>query len=429
MGSPPIIAVISALATDHQVRTYRLPDPGESLIASGLFIRCGGKGANTCVAAARLSRKNPAKKSNQKPATLANELPNSKSNTADDASIEGTLPPEITGLSTSSVDVPLQVRMVGAVGYDDRRGGIDMRGMDLINQLRENGVDTTGVRAAHGKQTGLCTGIVDTETGENRLLITPGANLHLQPNDFLTLESLAGGYRPDLVVCNLVIPRETTEQILETASSNGISTLLNPSPAQYLLRPVYRMVSHLILNETEAAMMTDMPVEEVDNIDGCAKATDKFLKMGVGNVVITLGAKGAYYSNVIGQGSFVEAEKDVNVVDATGAGYEFSLASFSIFLVHCLARFSLRYSCRFSPFSSLFIVPPLALSFFYSFLKFFAHHEDMSQRYFHRCVCCTIRKTKACRALGYQESCRIWMQSVKLDYSVSWCSRINPVVR
>ena len=333
MGFPPIISVISALATDHQVRTHRLPDPGESLIASGLFIRCGGKGANTCVAAARLSRKNPAKKSNQETATVVNELPNSNSNTASGANIERTLPPEIAASSTSHGDVPLQVRMIGAVGYDEKRGGMDARGMDLINQLLENGVDTTGVQTAHDKQTGLCTGIVDTETGENRLLITPGANRHLQPDDFLTLESLAGGYRPDLVVCNLVIPRETTEQILETASSNGISTLLNPSPAQYLLRPVYRMISHLILNETEAAMMTDMPVEELDDIDGCARAAEKFLKMGVQNVVITLGAKGAYYSNVIGQGGHVEGEKDVNVVDTTGAGYEISACVFSPLLL------------------------------------------------------------------------------------------------
>ena len=320
MSSPPIIAVISSLATGHQVRTHQFPEQGQSQIASGLFIRCGGKGANTCVAAARLSRKKPVKNSDQETAAAVNGLPNSESNTAGDANIDRTLQPEAATLSTSHGDVPVQVRMTGAVGYDDRRGEIDTQGMDLINQLKENGVDTAGVQIAHGKQTGLCTGIVVTETGESTLLINPGANLHLQPDDFLTLESLAGGYRPDLVVCNLVIPRKTTEQILETASSNGISTLLNLSPAQYLLQPVYKMISHLILNETEAAMMTGMLVNELNDIEGWARATDKFLHLGVKNVVITLGAKCAYYSNVIGQRGYMEAEKDVNVVDATGAG-------------------------------------------------------------------------------------------------------------
>ena len=181
-------------------------------------------------------------------------------------------------------------------------------------------MDTSGVVTAADKQTGLCIGIIDLESGENRLLITPGANLHLRPDDFLSLDSLAGGYRPDIVVCNLVIARDTTEQVLETAHDNGVSTLLNPSPVQYLLRHVYRKVDHLIVNETEAAMLTDQSVEDLTNLEGCAAVTDKFLNMGVKNVVVTLGANGAYYSNRIGYGAHVEAEKNIDVKDATGAG-------------------------------------------------------------------------------------------------------------
>ena len=257
-----------------------------------------GKGANTSVAAARLSRKNPRKTLSD--ATLTN------GSSSGEVSID-------SATKNDALSNNIQVRMIGSVGNDGR-------GIPLINNLEQNGVDTSGVQTAYGKDTGLCIAIVDTETGENRLLITPGANRHLRPEDFLTLESLAAGYRPDIVITNLVIPRETTEQILETASSNGISTLLNPSPAQYLLRPVYRMVSHLIVNETEAAMLTDRPVEELDDAEGWASVTDKFLQMGVKNVVVTLGAKGAYYSNTIGHGGFVEAEKGIKVLDVTGAG-------------------------------------------------------------------------------------------------------------
>lgn len=59
MTSHPIIAVIGSLSTDQIVTTHHLPDSGETLHASGLHVRCGGKGANTSVEAYRLSHKNP----------------------------------------------------------------------------------------------------------------------------------------------------------------------------------------------------------------------------------------------------------------------------------------------------------------------------------------------------------------------------------
>lgn len=217
--------------------------------------------------------------------------------------------------------------MIGAVGHDEERGGMDTRGLEIVNQLQKSGVDTSGVRVAPGKLTGLCTWIMDTETGENRLVVAPGANLHLQPNDFLTPGSLAGGYRPDLVVCHLTIPTETTKQILKTARSNGISTLLNPSPARDLPDSVYENVSHLIVNGTEAAILAGMRSEELSDIEGWREAADVFLDKGVENVVLTLGSKGAFYSNLDNDGH-VKAEKDVNVVDVTGAGYVYPSCSF-----------------------------------------------------------------------------------------------------
>lgn len=93
---------------------------------------------------------------------------------------------------------------------------------------------------------GLCIGIIETDTGENRLLLIPGASHSLRPDVFRILESLSGGFKPDLLISQLVIPRDTVEQILETATAHGINTLLNPLPAQYLLRPVYGMITHLV---------------------------------------------------------------------------------------------------------------------------------------------------------------------------------------
>ena len=97
---------------------------------------------------------------------------------------------------------PVQVRLIGAVGGD---GGGD----PLLRNLKENGVDVSGVQEARGQNTGLCIAIIDTETRDNRLFITPGANLRLRPEAFKTLDSLAGGAPPDLIICNLVIARDT----------------------------------------------------------------------------------------------------------------------------------------------------------------------------------------------------------------------------
>jgi ribokinase len=270
MDPQPITAIIGSLSTDQIVITHRLPDYGESLTASSFHVRCGGKGANTSVAAYRLSHKKP-------------RSPNTETTV-----INGVLNEDI------------QVRLIGAIGNDGR-------GIPLINKLKQNGVDASGVRTVEGVDTGLCIGIIESDTGENRLLLIPGANRSLRPNDFCTLESLAGGFMPDLVICQLVIARDTVEKILETATAHGINTLLNPSPAQYLLRPVYRMITHLVVNETEAALLTDRPVEDLNDAAGWASVTNNFLQMGVKNVVVTLGAKGAYYSNRTGDGGYVEA--------------------------------------------------------------------------------------------------------------------------
>ena len=68
-------------------------------------------------------------------------------------------------------------------------------------------------------------------------------------------------------------------------------------------------------------MLADMDVDKMTDETEYGKVTDEFLKRGIPNVVVTLGAKGAYYSTEIGKGGYVEAEKDVKIKDTTGAGY------------------------------------------------------------------------------------------------------------
>ena len=108
-------------------------------------------------------------------------------------------------------------------------------------------------------------------------------------------------------------------QVLAKAREEGVDAILNPSPAAYLENPVYRSVMHLILNETEAAVLSRRGSFGQKMSTSYAKTAEHFLRLGVQNVVITLGAKSAYYSTDHESG-LLEAEQGVKVAGATEAG-------------------------------------------------------------------------------------------------------------
>lgn len=207
--------------------------------------------------------------------------------------------------------------MVGAVGADEF-------GPALNRGMKEDGIDTSGVKVVKGQTTGVAVILVEESSGENRILLNPGANHTLQPKDFETKESL-GSPLPDLVVMQLEIPLPTVLQILKTAKEEGVDVLLNPAPAVKLPEEVYGAITHLIVNESEAAILTGRSVEDVEKegFDWDVVAKD-FLGRGVKNIVVTLGAKGAFFASTgKGEGKYVKAEKVEKVVDTTAAGDTF----------------------------------------------------------------------------------------------------------
>lgn len=209
--------------------------------------------------------------------------------------------------------------MTGALGDDSLALG-------LRKAMKDNGVDISSVRSVKDKPTGVGVVLVETMVQENRILFNPGANHDLQPAEFETLDSLNGGCdggtpsKPDLLISQMELRKETVVQVLRTASENGVTTLLNPAPARALELAIYKMVSHLVVNETEAAMLADIDVATITDETEYGHVTDFFLRKGVPNVVVTLGPKGAYYSTEPGKGGLVAAEKVTNVIDTTGAG-------------------------------------------------------------------------------------------------------------
>lgn len=268
----------------------RMPNIGESIVASSLFTFPGGKGANMAIATCRACHFRP----------LTNKPQGVNGNVAVDLDDRNNI----------------RVFMNGAVGDDGF-------GTTLKMKLEENGVDTSGLLIVKGESTGTCVVLVEESSGDNRLLAYQGANMMWEPHESRLVECLAGGAKPDLVITHLGIQQEKVKRVLETASRSGIDTLLNPSPPEPLDGNMYKYLTHLIMNETEAAMLSGISVEELNTLAAWDDGAQYFLRQGVKNVVITLADKGAYYATNTGEKNLVYAEKNVNIVDVTGAGDTF----------------------------------------------------------------------------------------------------------
>ena len=262
MGQP-LITVIGSLNKDLVIRTSRVPEAGETITSESFATGSGGKGANQAVACARLSKK--------------------------DVQADGIV----------------AVRMVGAVGDDSF-------GHDLINGLRQDGINTDGVQLIGNIATGVSTIIVDENTGENRILFSPGANYSLS-SEHMQQELLA--HRPRLLVLQLEIARSRVLEALRLAKEHGIDVLLNPAPALELPEEVYPAITHLVMNETEASMLSGISGSD------WGRVTRKFHDLGVEDVIITLGGDGVFYATG-GQTGQISAET-VKVVDTTAAGDTF----------------------------------------------------------------------------------------------------------
>lgn len=203
------------------------------------------------------------------------------------------------------------MEMVGAVGDD-------AFGQTMLSDLRGYGVNIEGVQVKKGKKTGVAVIIVEEETGENRILLSAEANHTLLPGDFMELPAPL----PSLLILQLEIPIQTVIQILKTAKRQGVEVLLNPAPAVPIPEEAYESVTHLVINETEAAILSGCQEDGLVEEKGLLLVAEKFQKLGSKNVLITLGGRGVFYLGSEGKSGLIPAKK-AKVVDTTAAGDTF----------------------------------------------------------------------------------------------------------
>jgi ribokinase len=256
------ITVVGSLMVDHIFFINRLPDIGETYPADKYQKAPGGKDANAAIATYRTCH-----------AKAQLETP-----------------------SDAVPDFDIKVRMVGAVGKD-------AEGAYMLKALRENRIDIEGVREVEDDNTGMMFVMVQKvdDSMDNRLISTIGANGALKPDDFATEKHLSKSTKSDLIITQLELERGTVERILETAGKAGIDVLLNAAPAITIKLDLYQYVTHLVVNETEAAILSGLEPEEVCK-ETWEQIAQDFLAEGLKNVVITLGAGGAYYANLEASG-------------------------------------------------------------------------------------------------------------------------------
>lgn len=119
-------------------------------------------------------------------------------------------------------DDDIHVRMVGAVG--------DNIYSELLHtELKKNGVNTSGRVTIPGKRSSVCFVTVERFTGENTCLFTLGATEAWKEEDFMKVEDLAYGSRPDLVIAQMEISKEVVQQMIETAGKAGINLMWTPT--------------------------------------------------------------------------------------------------------------------------------------------------------------------------------------------------------
>lgn len=252
------IAILGIFVADLAFRAGRQPVMGETLMGSGFAMGPGGKGSNQAVAAARAG---------------------------------------------------------GRVSFISRLGK-DAFGDIAVATWKAEGI-TPHVALAPYEPTGAAYIFVSDETGENAIIVVPGAAGGLSPKDVEAARSAIEGAR--VFVTQLEQPIDAARKGLEIARAAGAITVFNPAPAAPVPADIYALCDYVIPNETEAAALTGLPV---DTDEQARKAGDALLAMGAKNALITLGARGALLHNATGS-TLIASFNAGKVVETAGAGDAF----------------------------------------------------------------------------------------------------------
>ncbi|HAN91901.1 MAG: ribokinase [Nitrospira sp.] len=189
--------------------------------------------------------------------------------------------------------------------------GADANGRLIEQHLAAQGLSRPILLRDAEFPTGVAMILVD-HSGENQIAVVPGSNGRLTPADLRQHRELIAGAR--VLLLQMEIPRETVFEALRLGRECGLTTILNPAPAAPLPSDLLRLIDILTPNESEAQALTG----SADPAEAARILTDR----GVGTVVVTCGANGAFLAtgnDVTHIPGFL-----VETIDSTGAGDAFN---------------------------------------------------------------------------------------------------------
>jgi len=253
------IVNLGIFCADCSFRAPRLPRIGETLLGQGFALGPGGKGSNQAVASAMAG---------------------------------------------------------GEVHFITRLGEDDFAALARAVWARAGVIPEVTVDAT--SFTGAAAIMVEAGSGNNAIIVTPGAAAHLSPADLEARAALIEGAA--IFMTQLEQPVEAALRGLEMARAAGVTTILNPAPATTLPEGMLALCDYITPNETEAELLTGLPVTTLAEAEAAA---DALLARGAGAVVMTLGANGALYRDR-SQSLHSPALAAGPVTDTTGAGDAFN---------------------------------------------------------------------------------------------------------
>jgi ribokinase len=208
-------------------------------------------------------------------------------------------------------------KLSGDVNFISRLGD-DEYGRMALEIYKSNNVKTDSIIKDKNEQTGVA-GIFIDQKGNNSINVITGAANNISKKDIdNNLDRIKNS---KIFLTQLEIPIDVTMYALEKAKNNDCTTILNPAPAHILNNEYFKLIDYFTPNEKEAEFYLNKKIESEEEIK---KAAKDLLNLGIKNVIITLGEKGAFFKNN-DEEYFVKPYTLIDeVVDTTGAGDVFN---------------------------------------------------------------------------------------------------------
>ena len=227
------------------------------------------------------------------------------------------------GFGGKGANQAVMAGLLGADVYMIACLGTDVYNKMTVDNLNNNNVNTDFIQTVNGSS-GVAPIWVD-KTGQNRIIVIPGANNLIDAD--IAIESLSSIGPLDVVVGQFEIPLEVNEKVFEYARNNGVQTVLNPAPAGDVSEKLLNNTSWFIPNEVEFEEMLGEPFNE--------NALLKHSKETKPEIIVTLGEKGC--AEVSDGKVYIHQAKKVTAIDTTGAGDAF-VGSFSYGLASKMSK-------------------------------------------------------------------------------------------